>query len=104
MEQNPLLLAVAVACLAASVVWGRSALRFERTARRIEMESHDPEVSVLARATVRRDAHAALLYWLLALSTGFLALGSRFDVFLALMAVPVLLTFRIRGRVAAEAA
>ena len=101
MEQNPLLLVVAVACLAASVVWGRSALRLERATRRLEREAAQfaaaqpgavpgqtaarSEASALVRGAFRKDAHAALLYWLVALVAGAASLADRFTFRLPLM-------------------
>ncbi len=94
MEQNPLLLIVAAACLAASVVWGRSALRLERATRRLEREAASTGATTdsipLVRAAFRKDSHAAVVYWIAALVAGTAALGDRltFRLPLALLFLP----------------
>lgn len=94
MEQVPLLVVVAAACLAASAVWGRSALRLERVYRRLErQEGVGHEAVSVVRVAFRKDATFALLMWLVAVSTGVAALGQRFRPALALAAIPALVTF-----------
>jgi serine phosphatase RsbU (regulator of sigma subunit) len=63
MLDRPAIVVVAVAVLAAGVVWGRSARRLRRALRRIEAATgHDSEASQLARATFLKELHTAALY------------------------------------------
>jgi serine phosphatase RsbU (regulator of sigma subunit) len=63
MLDQPAILAVAVAALAAAVVWGRSAQRLLRAQRRIAAATGpDSEATQLARAAFLKDVHATLLY------------------------------------------
>ena len=63
MLDRPAILAVAVAALAAAVVWGRSARRLQRALQRIAAATGEgSEATHLARAAFLKDAHAALLY------------------------------------------
>lgn len=71
--ENPVLLVVAVGCLFAAAVWGRSALRIERSWKRLceAAEDHNAQeagaqgssVAVdLARSAYRKEMHTTLLY------------------------------------------
>lgn len=94
MEQVPFLIVVAAACLAASGVWGRSALRLERVYRRLErQEGVGHEAVSVVRVAFRKDATFALLMWLVAVATGVAALGQRFRPALALALIPALVSF-----------
>ncbi|MDQ6798827.1 MAG: hypothetical protein M3011_12570, partial [Actinomycetota bacterium] len=64
MIATPVLLVVAFGCLVAGAIWGRSALRLERSWRRIrEMSGPGPSVAAdLARSTYRKEVHNTLLY------------------------------------------
>jgi phosphoserine phosphatase RsbU/P len=94
MEQLPLLLVVAAACFGASGVWGRSALRLERTYRRMELEEgvgHD--AVTIVRIAFRKDANIALLFWLVGLAIGAASLGQRFRLPLIVALVPAAVSF-----------
>lgn len=63
MLDRPAIAVVAVAVLAAAVVWGRSARRLRRAMRRIAAATGtDSEATQLARAAFLKDLHATLLY------------------------------------------
>src|SRR3954464_2813226 len=75
MLNQPLLVLVAVACIAAAVVWGRSTLRLQRAWRRTISAARDaadadkPDVAAseraaadLARSRVRKELHTTLFY------------------------------------------
>jgi serine phosphatase RsbU (regulator of sigma subunit) len=63
MLDRPAIAVVAVAVLAAGVVWGRSARRLRRAMRRIATATGDEsEATQLARAAFLKDLHATLLY------------------------------------------
>ncbi len=70
MEQ-PILAIVAVAAVIATVVWGRSTLRFQQSWQRFQVE-HGPasDQAVLAGAQFRKELHAAILYGVIALAAG----------------------------------
>ncbi|HYX44273.1 MAG TPA: hypothetical protein VE760_04460, partial [Acidimicrobiales bacterium] len=75
--EAPLLLVVALGCLVASAIWGRSALRLERSWRRIR-EGSGTGSSVaadLARSAYRKEVHNTLLYAIAALIAALGALG-----------------------------
>ena len=74
MEQ-PILALVAIACVAAAVVWGRSAVRHQISWQRIEGEyGAASDQSVLARASFRKELHASVLYGVLAIACGVVAI------------------------------
>ncbi len=74
MEQ-PILALVAIASVAAAVVWGRSAMRHQISWQRIEAEyGATSDQSVLARASFRKELHAAVLYGVLAIACGVVAI------------------------------
>ncbi|HVM53743.1 MAG TPA: PP2C family protein-serine/threonine phosphatase [Acidimicrobiales bacterium] len=63
MLDQPALVVVAAAALAAAVVWGRSARRLQRAHTRISASTGaESEASLLARAAYLKDVHAAGLY------------------------------------------
>lgn len=75
MEQ-PILAVVALACAVAAVVWGRSALRFQQSWHRIQSEyGGTSDQAILAGAAFRKELHAALLYGVLALASGIVAVA-----------------------------
>lgn len=68
---QPVLAAVAVACLFAAVVWGRSARHLNKVWRRVEHQfGPDADATVLARTTFRKELHATVLYGVLCVSIG----------------------------------
>ena len=63
MLDRPAIAIVAVAVLAAAVVWGRSARRLQRALRRISAATGaESEATRLARASFLKELHATLLY------------------------------------------
>lgn len=93
-NQNPFLLIVAVACVAAAAVWGRSALRLERVYRRLERrEGVGREAVSIVRVAFRKDATVAILLWLVGFATGAASLGERFRWPLAVSLIPAAVTF-----------
>ncbi|HEX4821561.1 MAG TPA: PP2C family protein-serine/threonine phosphatase [Acidimicrobiales bacterium] len=71
---KPVLVLVAVACLAAAAVWGRSARYLRKVELRVEAEfGSDNDATALARAAFRKELHTTALYVLLAIAS--LAVG-----------------------------
>ena len=71
---QPVLVLVAVACLAAAAVWGRSARYLRKVELRVEAEfGADNDATALARAAFRKELHTTALYVLLAIAS--LAVG-----------------------------
>ncbi len=92
----PVLALVAAACLAAAVVWGRSARSLRRVYERVEREfGLDNDVTVLARSAFRKDLHTTGLYGMVAVAAGAVAVTDRSpaELLFAFVLVPVLLTF-----------
>jgi serine phosphatase RsbU (regulator of sigma subunit) len=91
-----LLTALAVASLAATVLWGRSASHRARVLQRVRRNTVDAEARALARADYRKDLHTALLYGATALAAGVAALiESSPAVVFTLLLVPVVMTFAL---------
>jgi serine phosphatase RsbU (regulator of sigma subunit) len=89
---KPILAFVAVACLVAAVVWGRSARHLRRVFVRTEAElGPHGDATVLARSSFRKELHAAVLYAVLALASGVVAVASQAsaDLLFALVLAPV---------------
>jgi serine phosphatase RsbU (regulator of sigma subunit) len=83
---------VAVACLAAVVVWSRSARHNERAWRRIEAEfGRDADATVVARSAFRKEVHASVLYGVLCVASATAALVRHREVVVvfALILLPV---------------
>jgi serine phosphatase RsbU (regulator of sigma subunit) len=101
MLERPALALVAVAALAAVVVWGRSARRLQRARARIAKIS-DPasEATQLARSSFLKDTHAAILYFALAAVAvaESITRDDRVDYVLFALLVPVAVSLRY-GRV-----
>jgi hypothetical protein len=97
---QPLLALVSVGCLAAAVVWGRSARYRQKLYRRLERESGDADLKSLALSDFRKDLHTTVLYGVLALATAVAAVvggTSSAVLVLALVAIPIALSL-IFGR------
>ncbi len=91
MEQ-PILAIVAVACLVAAVVWGRSSGRLKRVWLRIEDEhGRDADATVLARSAYRKELHTVVLYSVLAVSIAIISVwvARSADLLLLAILVPV---------------
>ncbi len=84
---------VSLGCLAAAVVWGRSARYRQKLLRRLERESGDADVKALARSDFRKDLHTTVLYSVLALDTAVASLYPESSaILLILVGVPVALS------------
>ncbi|MEY2431263.1 MAG: phosphoserine phosphatase RsbU/P [Acidimicrobiaceae bacterium] len=67
---KPVLVLVAVACLTAATVWGRSARYLRKVELRVEAEfGSDSDATALARAAFRKELHTTALYILLAVAS-----------------------------------
>ena len=67
---KPVLAVVAVGCLVASGIWGRSARYLRKVEQRLEQETGvDSDATVLARSQFRKELHTAVLYLVLALAS-----------------------------------
>ena len=95
MVESPLLLAVAIGCALASLIWLRSAFRLERSWRRIERlvgeTGRGQDAANLSFFAFRKELHTGLVYLIL---TGALAFGSlrkrpAFDIPMLLLLAPV---------------
>ena len=113
MIESPVFAAVAVGCILAAFVWGRSALRLQRACRRIDANAASAGVgdeaahlaARLARSAFRKGATTALLYALLAGGTAFTSLSRRpeFDVPMLLLFIPIAISLRYGRTFFAEA-
>jgi serine phosphatase RsbU (regulator of sigma subunit) len=86
----PILALVALACLAASAVWGRSARYRLRVLRRIRQDSDDADLRSIAQSDFRKDLLSTLLYLTLAVvsATAAVSSSSAKSLVLVLVAVP----------------
>ncbi len=106
MVNRPVLLVVAVGCLMAAVVWGRSAFRLERAWRRIiNSEGEAGPGTTAAALSFRKEVHTMVLYLVLAVASGFSSLSRdpRFDIPLLLLLLPVAVSLRYGRLILAEA-
>jgi len=89
-----LLIGIAVVAALAGALWGRSALFRLRFLRRIDRQSVEPEVRMLAAGALARDVHAAGLYGVIAVACSAAAAWKPeyAELFLALVAVPAAAT------------
>src|SRR5437763_4018051 len=118
MLNQPLLVLLATACVAAAVVWGRSTLRWHRAWKRTisaasdAAEADKPDVAAseraaadLARAAFRKELHTTLFYGVvaeLALVCSFVT-NTVWNLPFLLLLVPIGITFRYGPRFLAEA-
>src|SRR6476469_7693847 len=89
---QPVLAVVAVACLVAAVVWGRSARHLNKVWHRVERQfGPEGDAAVLARTTLRKELHATLLYRVLFVAIGIVAFwqGKGRPPFAMLVLIPV---------------
>lgn len=95
----PILALVALACLAASAVWGRSARYRLRVLRRIEQDSDDADLRSIAQSDFRKDLLSTLLYLTLAVvsATAAVSSSSAKSLVLVLVAVPAVVSL-VLGR------
>ncbi|MGH9282452.1 MAG: PP2C family protein-serine/threonine phosphatase [Acidimicrobiales bacterium] len=106
MVNRPVLLVVAVGCLIAAIVWGRSAFRLERAWRRItHSEGAEGPGTAAALLGFRKEVHTMLLYSLLAVVLGFGSLSSdrEFDIPMVLVLLPAGLSLRFGRQILNEA-
>jgi len=90
---RPVLLPVALGCLIATFVWGRSALHLQRAWRRIDDGTGSVSAD-LARSAFRKELHTTLLYAVatVALGVGSVSHDLLVDLPVYLFFVPVALT------------
>jgi len=106
MVHRPVLLVAAAACLVAAVVWGRSAVRLERTWRRISAaEGEDGPAATGVGVAYRKEIHTFLLYVVLAAGLAMAALSgsTAFDVALLLVLLPAGISVRFGRRIVGAA-
>jgi serine phosphatase RsbU (regulator of sigma subunit) len=109
MIARPWLLALAIGCCVAAILWGRSARRLERAAKRIEAEmSHSAtgrDAVDLARTAWQKDLHATVLYGVMAVGLAFASWSSAawLELPLLALAVPIVASIRYAPRFLAEA-
>ena len=95
MIEQPILAVVALACMVATVVWGRSAHRLERVWRRVQDESGpESDAAVLARSAYRKDLHTGTLYFVLALAGAVSSMSTRpeIDLVFIVVVIPVVVS------------
>jgi serine phosphatase RsbU (regulator of sigma subunit) len=93
--EKPILAIVALACLVAAVVWGRSARQHQRVWQRLDSEfGPDADVTVLARSAFRKEVHSTTLYTVLAVAAFATAVTGRreSDLLFAFVLVPVIVS------------
>jgi phosphoserine phosphatase RsbU/P len=109
MIAHPWLLALALGCLVAAILWGRSTARLQRAASRIEAETAGSatgrDAVDLAHSAWQKDLHATVLYALLAVGLFVASLYSAvwWSLPLLAVAVPVAASIRYAPRFLAEA-
>jgi phosphoserine phosphatase RsbU/P len=106
MVDYPFLLVVSFACLVAAAIWARSALRLERSWRRL-LESSGASGSAaasLARAAFRKEVHTTVLYAVVAITSASASMvGSWPRIPQVLLIIPVAMTIVWGRRFLAEA-
>src|SRR3954470_14408381 len=129
MIHQPLLALLAVGCVVAAVVWGRSTLRLHRAWRRTiagiaameaaaagaaatagaaekaEMTQGERAAADLARSAFRKELHTTIFYGIVATAAFVCSFSEEtvWNVPFLLMVVPMGITFRYGGRFLAEA-
>ena len=79
--EKPILAVVAVACVVAAVVWGRSARYLRKVELRLEQETGpDSDATVLARSQFRKELHTAVLYVVVGLASLAVAFSSQGEI------------------------
>jgi serine phosphatase RsbU (regulator of sigma subunit) len=89
---KPILALVALAAIAAAVLWGRSTQRLQRVWQRVEDElGPDADATVLARSAYHKELHTVTLYSVLAVAMAVSAAtdATEAQVFFAFVLVPV---------------
>jgi serine phosphatase RsbU (regulator of sigma subunit) len=109
MIARPWLFALAVGCLVAAILWGRSARRLERAAKRIEAQTAGSvsgrDAVDLARSAWQKDLHSSVLYFVLTIGLFFASLSSAPWLTFPLLAVgvPIAASIRFAPRFLGEA-
>ena len=104
MIERPILAAVAVGCVAAAVVWGRSARRLRRAWQRME-DGSGSVASQLAKSAFRKELHTTLLYGVVAIALGATSVSAdpAWTIPMLLVAIPVTISLRYGPRFLHEA-
>jgi serine phosphatase RsbU (regulator of sigma subunit) len=90
---KPVLALVAVACIVATVLWGRSARYLRRLQLRVESEfGRDSESAVLARAQFRKELHTTMLYGAIAVASLVVSFSDEATGIFALILIPIVLS------------
>jgi serine phosphatase RsbU (regulator of sigma subunit) len=94
MPSRWILTAVAVGCGVAALIWARTVLFDVRFLRRVERDPRDPEARLLATGALSRDVHVLMLYVVLMVTTGTVALtGDDTSWYLTLLlGIPIVAT------------
>src|SRR5689334_3533824 len=102
---QPWLLVLAVAAVAASVVWARSARYRRRQLRRAEAGDGDPELVALVRPALRKDTLAAAMWALVAVTAVVMSFRASTDatVVLLVLIVPAVVSVWLGRNFVAEA-
>jgi serine phosphatase RsbU (regulator of sigma subunit) len=101
---RPVLLVASIACLAATITWGRAAVRLERAWRRIE-DGNNPVAAQLAQSAYQREVHNTLLYAVATIAFGVSTLSNNpvVDFGFLLLALPIAMTLRYSRRFLSDA-
>jgi serine phosphatase RsbU (regulator of sigma subunit) len=97
---KPILAFVALACLVAAIVWGRSARHLQKTYHRTAADlGPDSDAAVLIRSAFRKELHASVLYGVLFVASLAVSVtdNSSADLLFAFVLVPVIISV-IYGR------
>src|SRR5262245_13884289 len=92
---KPILALVALACLAAAVVWGRSARHLQKIYLRTEADQGpDSDATLLSRSAFRKELHASALYSVLAAASMTVAWTTKTsaDLLYGFVLVPVIIS------------
>ena len=91
--RTPVLTALGIICLAATLAWIRSARQRYRVVQKVDSDEA-PDAHTLAWSTFRKEIHSASLYGLLSLASFFTAFTETSDaaVVFVLVAVPALVS------------
>jgi serine phosphatase RsbU (regulator of sigma subunit) len=109
MIAQPWLLAAAISCAIATVLWGRTASRLRRAARRIETETATSiggqDATDLARSSYEKNLHNFLLYFVLTvgLAVDSISRSVWFEIPLLAVSIPVVVSIRFAPRFFDEA-
>ena len=105
MVERLYLVPIAFGSLAATVIWGRSALRVHRMSRRIAA-AQSTEAAALAWSSFRKELHTAIVYGIATLSLALAAVWTHpaVELPLLLLVVPIAMTLTYGQRFLEEAA